>query len=358
MAIRPRSRKRGRAEEWFERRFEDHIILPGTTDENRKGAANPARDPARLTRVYPYVGAAWYQRDIDVPASWNGKRIVLVLERTKTSRLWVDDHEMGTKDSLVAPHEYELKALAAGRHRLTLRINNAEHAPIGDPHQISDHTQTNWNGVIGRIGLRVTDPVWIDEVQVYPDQPAHRIRVRVAIGNGTGNAVSGSVMLGVGGMRKVSVPFSAGTVKRSTRSMRARRNGTSSVRRCTSCPSISKREALGSPRGHLRVEGVQGTGRAVPRQWQDDVSARQARRLRFPLTGYPPMTAEGWLQLFRIAQSYGINHYRFHTWFPPESAFEAADQLGIYLQSELPNWQAFGEAEHDQFMRAEGERIL
>ena len=66
------------------------------------------------------------------------------------------------------------------------------------------------------------------------------------------------------------------------------------------------------------------------------------------------MTAEGWLRVFRIAKTYGINHYRFHTWFPPDAAFEAADQLGIYLQPELPNWNEFGDPEHDRFHARRG----
>jgi len=57
----------------------------------------------------------------------------------------------------------------------------------------------------------------------------------------------------------------------------------------------------------------------------------------FPLTGYPPMDKAGWLRVLSIARSYGINHYRFHSWCPPEAAFEAADELGIYFQVEIPN---------------------
>ncbi|WP_449438299.1 glycoside hydrolase family 2 TIM barrel-domain containing protein [Pedobacter steynii] len=33
-------------------------------------------------------------------------------------------------------------------------------------------------------------------------------------------------------------------------------------------------------------------------------------------------------------KSYGLNHVRFHSWCPPEAAFEAADKLGIYIQAE------------------------
>ena len=33
-----------------------------------------------------------------------------------------------------------------------------------------------------------------------------------------------------------------------------------------------------------------------------------------------------------------MNHIRFHSWCPPEAAFHAADEVGIYLQAELPMW--------------------
>jgi hypothetical protein len=57
----------------------------------------------------------------------------------------------------------------------------------------------------------------------------------------------------------------------------------------------------------------------------------------YPLTGYPPMDKESWLKLFRQLKTYGINHWRFHSWCPPEEAMQAADEVGVYLQPELPN---------------------
>jgi hypothetical protein len=57
----------------------------------------------------------------------------------------------------------------------------------------------------------------------------------------------------------------------------------------------------------------------------------------FPLTGYAPMEKTEWLRLLGISAQYGMNHYRFHSWCPPEAAFAAADELGIYFQVELPN---------------------
>ena len=83
----------------------------------------------------------------------------------------------------------------------------------------------------------------------------------------------------------------------------------------------------------------------------------------FPLTGYPDMTADGWLRICRIVKSYGLNHIRFHSWCPPEAAFIAADQEGVYLQVELPAWTEMGKDtllnnffnhEMDQVLRAYG----
>jgi len=65
----------GVAGQWFARDLGDTCRLPGSTDENRKGALNTR--PANyngLSRVYEYVGAAWYQRDVTIPEGWRGRR--------------------------------------------------------------------------------------------------------------------------------------------------------------------------------------------------------------------------------------------------------------------------------------------
>lgn len=77
----------------------------------------------------------------------------------------------------------------------------------------------------------------------------------------------------------------------------------------------------------------------------------------FPLTGHPPMDVEGWRRYFEILKSYGLNHVRFHTWTPPDAAFTAADQMGFYLQPELPFWGSFDQTVKDALF-PEAEQIL
>ena len=55
--------------------------------------------------------------------------------------------------------------------------------------------QGRWTGVIGRIELEASDPVWIDSVQVYPDQARHTARVRVTVGNTTEKPQKGAIQL-------------------------------------------------------------------------------------------------------------------------------------------------------------------
>ena len=108
--------------------------LPGTTDENRLGERN--RDTLvtyQLTRLYPYSGKVIYTREINIPESFRGKKLFLMMERTKPSTVWVDGDSIGSYGHLYAPHRYELPALAVGKHQLKIRIDNS---PTSVPKEI------------------------------------------------------------------------------------------------------------------------------------------------------------------------------------------------------------------------------
>ncbi len=145
-----------------------------------------------------YAGVAWYQRDLDIPADWKGKRVLLTLERPHwETRLWVDGREAGSNNSLSTPHEYDLgTTLQPGKHQLTIRVDNSLVVDVGvNSHCISDHTQGNWNGIVGDIGLRVTAPVWVEDLQVYPHLAAKSVTVKGKIGNALEQGGRGEVTL-------------------------------------------------------------------------------------------------------------------------------------------------------------------
>ena len=80
----------------------------------------------------------------------------------------------------------------------------------------------------------------------------------------------------------------------------------------------------------------------------------------FPLKGYPPMDKKGWQKVFVNARNWGLNHLRFHSWCPPKYAFEVADELGFYLQIELPLWSLTVNKDKatNEFLYGEAENII
>src|ERR1700733_2723207 len=75
--------------------------------------------------VKHYLGVAWYQRDVMIPAAWQQKHIVLTLERTRwLTTAYLDGREIGSCTSLVSPHIYDFGTLTPGRHQLSIRIDN------------------------------------------------------------------------------------------------------------------------------------------------------------------------------------------------------------------------------------------
>jgi len=225
---------KGVAEKWFTRTLEETVRLPGTTDENQKGTKKDERCEDRLSRVYFWKGPAWYRREVLIPDAWKGKHLTLVLERTKNTQVWVDDTDCGTQDSLSTPQVFDLgAAMTPGRHALTLLVDNSKLPPVGAAHAFDERTQTNWNGIVGKMEIRATDPVWLEDVQVYPDVEKKMVRVRAVVGNRTGRTVA--AVLALKASRSSTPATAAGGA--SSRAVRMMISFTSNARRIYMCMS-------------------------------------------------------------------------------------------------------------------------
>ena len=345
----------GVAKKWFGLEFDDTVQLPGTTDENRKGIKKDEQCIDRLSRVWYWKGPAWYQRRVTIPDAWDGKRITLFMERSKHTRVWVDQTFYGGEDTLSAPQFFDVTAsMTPGEHTITVLVDNARLPPVGPSHAVDERTQTNWNGIVGKMELRATAPVWLDDVQVYPNAKEKKARVRVVIGNITGKTASGRITVGCESYN-VAKPSTF-----TTKSFEVKAGERENVIEFTYKPGddvpLWDEFQPAMLRLNLNLESTAGEEpyhdqRSVNFGMRDFTKERNRFTINghpvflrgkndccfFPLTGYPPMDKAGWLRVLSIAKSYGINHYRFHSWCPPEAAFEAADELGVYFQAEIPN---------------------
>ncbi len=160
-----------------------------------------------------YVGVAWYQRDLEIPTAWQGKRVVLRLERAHwETRVWVDGKEIGFNNSLSTPHQYDLgTGLTSGKHTLSIRVKNdlLHDFDVGAwASSVTDHTQGNWNGIIGSLELSATSPVWIEDAQVYPNVAKKSALLKLRVANATGKAGEGTLSITIPGstFQPVRVP--------------------------------------------------------------------------------------------------------------------------------------------------------
>lgn len=336
-----------------------------------------------------YAGVTWYRRAIAIPAEWNGLRVELTLERVHWgSRVWVDGREVESGDrgneSLSTSHVYDLGVLEAGPHALALRVDNRILYNVGpNSHSVSDHTQTNWNGVVGEIALRALPPVAISRFVLSPAPVDGGFALELTITDSRSQAlVSEAITLSL----HARLQNAGGLV-----------SGANSTRRIA-LSGVESRFELSLPLGdavrywdehdpalyevtaQLTVENAGGTMTSeVSRVGGLRSVAVEGRRILvngspiylrgtlecciFPLTGFPATDPASWQRIMRICQEHGLNHMRFHSWCPPEAAFQAADEAGVYLQVECASWanlgSALGEGDPiDNWLYREGERIV
>ncbi|MBN2296489.1 MAG: hypothetical protein JXM70_28940 [Pirellulales bacterium] len=350
--------KVGRAQKWFDTRLPKTIRLPGTTDLAGFGQKTTSPDFGHLSRLYKYIGPAWYQRDFNVPKSWNGKRITLSLERCKwKTTLWVDSCRIDSEDGLSTPHVYVLPELKPGTHTLTIEIDNSMVHNIGIwGHSYTEETQSIWNGAVGDIKLSATDPVWIDKLRIFPNKKVDGARIEVTVGNRTGGPAIGKLTAKIlapkGDMvAEGSLPFKLRSNDKTITfdvNLHAIKGKTIIpwdeftpviYKAVVACNSESKSNRLVDRHEktfgfrHISHDGSHVTinGRPTFLRGTTDCAT-------YPLTGHPPMDVSAWMRVFGIIKAHGMNHVRYHSWCPPEAAFTAADRLGMYLQVETPTW--------------------
>ena len=349
--------------------------LPGTTDENQLG--NPAQAPyvtSQLTRLHSYSGQVIYERDFTLPEGFAGKKLRLIMERTKPSTLWIDGDSIGSLTHLYAPHCYELPLLKAGKHHIAIRIDNSETSvprEIQTSHAWTDATQTNWNGILGRLGIEARDEAYIEKVEVYPSLARKRAFVKLTVCTERYE----DAMLRIEGEAwntpmshklppvEQKIPLQAG-VTSFTLSLDM---GESPLVWSEFHPALYRLHVrLDTDHTHdeqcvdfgmreFRTEGNRFVlnGKKIFLRGKHDACV-------FPLTGYAPMDVEAWRGVLRTAKRYGINHYRCHSYTPPEAALKAADMEGVYFQVELPLWGAIERKNTalNAFLKREGDMIL
>ena len=397
----------GEQEQWFNKSLGDAITLPGSLTTNNIGddislttpwtgdiidssfftkpqyakyrTPENFKVPFWLQPTKYYKGSAWYQKEITIPQGWNHKYISLFLERCHwKSTVWIDDQKTGSCMSLGTPHEYNLSSLLTpGKHRITVCIDNRVHEvnPGPNSHSISDHTQTNWNGMVGKLVLIEKPLLHIENVKLFPDINKKQVTVLIDYKKNDNNALKTSVIIQASCGNKTAEPLQLMSVEKE---LKEGAGTVSLVYNMGDKPLLWDEFNPALYNMHIRLQSAGESDKKTVAFGMRNFSTDNTQFLInghptflrgtlecavTPLTGYPSTESAYWKHMFSVAKSYGLNHLRFHSWCPPEIAFDEADSAGFYLQIECSSWANQGATigngtPLDTFIYNESERIV
>lgn len=397
-------RNTGETNLWHTQKSDNQVNLPGSLRDN--GLGNPPtletkwtgsiydsswffnsffekyrkkdslKFPFWLTPVKRYVGACWYQKEVNIPANWKEKSVLLYLERPHwQTKVWIDTMLLGSQNSLSTPHIYETAPgqIKPGKHLLTIRVDNAIHEidPGINSHSITDHTQGNWNGIVGKMYLLEKNDIRISHVSILPDIETKKVRVKVAFNRKPGNNYK--ILINTNGINhNHSIPKKEVLVENISGELTTDVDMGDNFKTWSEFAPYLYQMTISI----ASEEGIVDTDKEIFGMRVFSVHDKKFEIngiptfLRgtteccvFPLTGYPPTDVTEWDRIFTICKSFGLNHMRFHSYCPPEAAFSAADKAGFYLQVENPSWAKYsvtlGDGKPiDQYLMDETKRII
>ena len=306
------------------RELSGEVRLPGTLAEAGLGHRWTRAEFERtldkpqscaLTRERQHLGPATYARTFAVGAEDAAHDLELFLERVLwTSSVKVDGREVGgTVDSLATPHVHPLGRLSAGEHRLEITVDNSPRYGFSrHSHAYGPSMQSVWHGVLGQVRIRRANPLDV-------------VRVKAA-------ADGRLTLLGVPDGLEVAATVEGLDPERGERPELWSEQNPRLYTVTLAGGGFTRRLKVGfrtfsAGRHSIRLNG------------HDIFTRANVENCNFAKMGQPWMTKAEWTRMFRtLKEEDGVNTFRFHTWCPPEAAFAAADEVGVYLQPEAGVW--------------------
>lgn len=308
-----------------------------------------------------YQGQAWYQKEFEITSEMGGYIFEFSMECTRwKTMVWLDDKYIGEVTSLCGPHRYDLGTLKKGEYRITVCIDNGALLPYRpDGHGVSDALGATWNGMVGEVKLTGYPPVYLGQVQIYPDIDTRKADVLIEVKNETTRE------------RRINIDVEGIGIEINAKP------GKTQIKTEVCYPmdtplwdefspvTLALMVSLKSDEYEDKKEVSFGFRKAHTAEGMFYINNRPTyfRGTHFggdfPLIGYPSTNVEEWKKMFETCMLYGLNFVRFHSYCPPKAAFIAADELGFYLQVECGMWNIFNEnIEMNEILEKETDLIL
>ena len=282
------------------------------------------------------MGECWYRRDVEIPADWKGRRIWIKLGGIKNvGWVWVNGRQVALVDNYCATEKYEITDLVEPGKTAKVVIEASNLRPSRKGLLSAMH---RWGGIYRDVELEATPSCFIDDAWVRGDFDRQVAEVHVEI-EGIRDQESGvRVRATVEGETKEAALHSSPSTFTLEVPLRNFRSWSPAH------PNLYT----------AKVELVEN-GRVVQTRWERFGVRKIEVRGRdfylngkpffirgfgddhvYPISGITPADRDVHRVHLAKARAAGFNYVRLHTHCEVPEYFEAADELGIMIQPELP----------------------
>ena len=332
----------GVTQKWFEYPliFQDHIKVPGCWQG--QGFGSDAMDIHKETfteiRAYraTYKGTGWYFKSFNASPDWEGKRLWLNFGGAcPTAEVWVNGVRIGDNHYPFVPFGFEITELVRfdSENTVVVRITD-EDGILSFCYRYSGV----WEGLYRDVELVVTDKAYIEHFCIYPNERTGEVKISAELGDCEDGALLNVTLSELDGTVLATCPVKAKDNKAEAVVKLNEAKGWS-----PDSPNLYRADAelyvgetvsdcvsdrfgfitLSTEGKHFMVNGepyyMRGTG---------DFSEN-------PKTGSPNTDRDYWRRCLKTLRDYGYNYVRCQSYVPVPEYFDAADEVGLIVQSEM-----------------------
>ena len=290
---------------------------------------------------HKYMGDGWYRKTVGIPAEWKDRRIWLKVGGVKSCGwFWVNGRQVALVDNYCGTYKYEITDLVSPGSNATIvaQLNNVRPSRKGLMSIVH-----KWGGIYRDVELEATPWTFIDDAWVRGlfDEKAAEVHVEVTVATGVSpvaaRSASYQLRVTIDGhvVEQTLKPSNSQALKLPLASFRPWSPEhpnlyTARVDLVENGQVVHTRlERFGVRKFEVRGKEFYLNGKPFfVRGFGDDAA--------YPLTGLSPADRDFHRAHLARARAAGFNFVRLHTHCELPEYFEAADELGIMIQPELP----------------------
>jgi beta-galactosidase len=309
----------------------------GATRMIERTAARPLRGS--------YKGTAWYKKEMTVPAEWRGKEIWLKFGGVHAQGwFWANGTFLGHDKSYCGTYKYRVTDLidAEGKLVIAAKVRNDLRSAKGLYRWLH-----SWGGLYRSVELDATSLVLVDYAYVEGDFDAKSAAVHVSLRSTATESQQVEVAVTVSTLDGQRAGHASETLtmgRDRTRDLVLKTKLVPFNAWSPKHPNLYRADIVIKHDGKVVDGWVERFG---VRKWEVRGGELYLNNRKhfvrgfgddyiYPLTLSSPPSREFHREHLRLARSFGFNYVRHHTHCETPEFFEAADELGIMIQPELP----------------------